>query len=213
MARVELLDDVAIGAVNRWSKTDYQAANTLFLEFHGSERHVAEQIETVQQLCEANGGGDFRWASSVEERNRLWKARHEAYYASLNLRPGAVGWSTDVCVPISRLADCILATKAELVTSGATATVLGHVGDGNFHVVFVIDPERPEELAVATAINDALVERALAMGGTCTGEHGIGLGKMKWLELEFGEAVEMMRSIKRALDPADIMNPGKIFAL
>jgi len=213
LARVEILDDMQIRAVNRWSKMDLPELTTLFFEFHGSERYVAEQVETVRELASANGGGEFRWANRTEERSALWKARHEAYYAAVNLRPGAVGWATDVCVPISRLAECIGETKAWLDASSVPATILGHVGDGNFHVVFSIDPESPAELEEVKAINARLVRRALEMDGTCTGEHGIGLGKQQWLEEELGDAVDLMRSIKRALDPANILNPGKVFQL
>jgi D-lactate dehydrogenase (cytochrome) len=185
----------------------------LFFEFHGSERYVAEQVETVKELAGMNGGGEFRWAERTEDRNALWKARHEAYYAAVNLRPGAVGWATDVCVPMSRLAECIGETKDDLNASSIPATILGHVGDGNFHVVFSIDPNSQAELEEVEAINRKLVERALAMDGTCTGEHGIGLGKQEWLVRELGEAVDVMRAIKKALDPQDLLNPGKIFAL
>jgi D-lactate dehydrogenase (cytochrome) len=213
VARVELLDDMQIRAVNRWSKLDYPEVTTLFFEFHGSERHVAEQVEAAGAIAAENGGGDFRWASTQEERSRLWKARHEAFYAAVGLRPGAVGWPTDVCVPISRLARCIGETKADLAKASIPATIVGHVGDGNFHVVFVIDPDRPEERAEAERLNAALVARALAMDGTCTGEHGIGLGKIDCLEQELPEALDLMRRVKRALDPLDIMNPGKIVRL
>ncbi len=213
LARVEILDDVQMRAVNRWSKLDYPEVTTLFFEFHGSQRHVAEQVETVAALASGNGGGEFAWSNLPEERSRLWKARHEAYYAALGLRPGCVGWPTDVCVPMSRLAECIAATKRDLEAAGVVAPILGHIGDGNFHVIFVLDPDRPEEAAVAQRLNAALVERALAMDGTCTGEHGIGLGKQDWLVAELGEAVDLMRTIKRALDPKDLFNPGKIFAL
>lgn len=212
LARVEILDDMQIRAVNRWSKMDLPELTTLFLEFHGSPAYVAEQIETVKALAEANGGGEFRWANQAEERSRLWRARHEAYYAAVNLTPGAIGWATDVCVPMSRLAECIGETKAELGRSSVPATILGHVGDGNFHVVFSVDPNKPEQLEEVQAINARLVRRALDMDGTCTGEHGIGLGKQEWLVEELGEAVDLMRSIKRALDPRGILNPGKIFA-
>lgn len=212
LARVEILDDMQIRAVNRWSKLDLPELTTLFFEFHGSERYVAEQIETVSTLAAENGGGEFRWASRTEERNALWKARHEAYYAAVNLRPGAIGWATDVCVPISRLAECIGETKQDLAASSIPATILGHVGDGNFHVVFSINPDDPAELAEVKAINARMVRRALAMDGTCTGEHGIGLGKQDWLVEELGDAVGLMRSIKQALDPANILNPGKVFA-
>ena len=212
LARVEILDDMQIRAVNRWSHMDLPELTTLFFEFHGSERYVAEQVETVRELASGNGGGEFRWAERTEDRNALWKARHEAYYAAVNLRPGAVGWATDVCVPMSRLAECIIETKRDLGASSVPATILGHVGDGNFHVVFSIDPANPAELEEVTAINQRLVRRALAMDGTCTGEHGIGLGKQDWLVEELGEAVDLMRSIKQALDPRGLLNPGKIFA-
>ena len=213
IARVEILDDMQMRAVNRWSKLGYPEVTTLFFEFHGSEASVKEQVETVAAIAAVNGGGDFQWASTQEERSRLWKARHEAFYAAVGLRPGAIGWPTDVCVPISRLAECIEATKADLDTATIPATILGHVGDGNFHVIFVLDPDNPAEREEAERINDALVERALSMDGTCTGEHGIGVGKMDCLEHELGEALDLMRTLKRAFDPLDIMNPGKIVRL
>jgi len=213
LARVEILDDVQMRAVNAWSDLDYPETTTLFFEFHGSERYVQEQVETVSELANGNGGNAFQWAVLPEDRDRLWKARHQAYYAAVGLRKGCVGWPTDVCVPISRLAECILETKADLETASIPGPILGHVGDGNFHVVFVIDPDKPEEQAEAEALNHRLVRRALDMGGTCTGEHGIGLGKQDWLVEELGEAVETMRLIKRALDPNDLFNPGKIFSL
>jgi D-lactate dehydrogenase (cytochrome) len=213
LARVEILDDVQMKAVNAWSNLDYPEKTTLFFEFHGSERYVQEQVEAVSALAAENGGGEFRWSNLPEERARLWRARHQAYYAAVGLRKGAVGWPTDVCVPISRLAECILETKKDLETASIPGPILGHVGDGNFHVVFVLDPDKPEEAAEAEALNHRLVRRALDMDGTCTGEHGIGLGKQDWLVEELGEAVEMMRTIKRAIDPHDLFNPGKIFAL
>ena len=212
LARVEILDDVQIRAINLWSKMDLPELTTLFYEFHGSQRYVDEQVETVRELASANGGGEFRWAHKTEDRSALWKARHEAYYAAVNLRPGAIGWATDVCVPISRLAECIGETKRDLEASSVPATILGHVGDGNFHVVFSIDPDQPAEMDEVGAINRRLIERALAMDGTCTGEHGIGLGKQEWLVAELGEAVDLMRSIKHALDPQGLLNPGKIFS-
>jgi D-lactate dehydrogenase (cytochrome) len=213
LARVEILDDMQIRAVNLWSKMDLPEVTTLFFEFHGSPIGVAEQIETVSDLAQANGGGNFQWASTAEERSKLWKARHEAYYAAVNLRPGAIGWATDVCVPISRLPECITETKADLEQASLPATILGHVGDGNFHVIFSIDPDNPAEMVEVEAINARLIQRALAMDGTCTGEHGIGIGKQDWLVEELGEAVDLMRSIKRALDPDNLFNPGKIFQL
>jgi D-lactate dehydrogenase (cytochrome) len=212
LARVEILDDMQIKAVNLFSKLDLPETTHLFFEFHGSPAHVAEQIEIVSELAAMNGGGQFQWSNLPEERARLWKARHEAYYAAVALRPGSVGWATDVCVPISRLAECVAETKRDLQTSTVPATILGHVGDGNFHVVFAMNPDDPAERAEVGAINGRLVERALAMDGTCTGEHGIGLGKQKYLEAELGEAVDLMRMIKTALDPKDLFNPGKIFA-
>lgn len=213
LARVEILDDVQMRAVNAWSNLDYPEQTTLFFEFHGSERYVQEQVETVSALASENGGGAFQWAVLPEERAKLWKARHEAYYAALGLRKGCVGWPTDVCVPISRLAECILETKKDLEGASIPGPILGHVGDGNFHVVFVLDPNKPEEAREAEALNRRLVRRALDMDGTCTGEHGIGLGKQDWLVEELGDAVEMMRMIKRAIDPRDLFNPGKIFSL
>jgi len=212
LARAEILDDMQMHAVNRWAKLDYPEQATLFFEFHGSQASVDEQVGTVRALSAANGGGDFAWSSLPEERSRLWKARHEAYYATLGLRPGSVGWATDVCVPIGRLAECISETKRDLAASAVPATICGHVGDGNFHVCFAIDPEAPGEWAEVGVINDRLVARALAMDGTCTGEHGIGLGKQDALIDELGDGVEVMRRIKRALDPSGIFNPGKIFS-
>jgi D-lactate dehydrogenase (cytochrome) len=172
---------------------------------------VAEQAQTVQDIAAGHGGVDFEWATKPEERTRLWQARHDAYYACLGLQPGARSLTTDVCVPISRLADCIAETMADIETTGVTAPLVGHVGDGNFHLLLLADPDKPEEIVRAEAFSARLVERALAMEGTCTGEHGVGRGKRKYLELEHGsEALGVMRAIKRALDPDDILNPGKI---
>ncbi len=210
IARIELLDEVQMDACNRYSKLDYPVKPTLFLEFHGTEAGVKEQSETVAALAGENGGGEFRWTTQQEERSKLWQARHDAAYSAMALRPGAKGWATDVCVPISRLAECILETRKDLDASDLIAPIVGHVGDGNFHVVFLVDPEQPEELEEAKRLNDRLVQRALAMEGTCTGEHGIGYGKMDFLIAEHGEAVNVMRAIKKALDPDNIMNPGKI---
>ena len=210
VARIELLDEVQMDAVNRYSGLSYPVQPTLFFEFHGSTRGVEEQAETVGGIAAECGGGDFRWETLQEERNKLWQARHDAYYACLALRPGAKGWPTDVCVPISRLAECLLETRRDVDASGLLAPIVGHVGDGNFHLVFVVDPDDSEEMARAQAVNDRMIARALDMGGTCTGEHGIGYGKISCLEAEHGEAVDVMRQIKQALDPHNIMNPGKI---
>jgi D-lactate dehydrogenase (cytochrome) len=209
IARIELLDEVQMAACNAFSGLDYPEQPTLFLEFHGTEAGVAEQVETVEEICGEHGGGDFRWTARTEDRDRLWAARHDAAYAAKALRPGCRVWPTDVCVPISRLTECIVETRDDLDASGLTAPIVGHVGDGNFHIAFVVDPDDASEIAEAKRLNDRLIKRALAMDGTCTGEHGIGLGKLDHLEAEHGPAVDVMRSIKRALDPADIMNPGK----
>ena len=213
VARIELLDEAQINAINKYSKLDHRVAPTLFFEFHGSPGGVAEQVATVKALAGEHGGDDFRWATTPEERSRLWQARHDAYYAALALRPGSKGWPTDVCVPISRLAECIVETKRDLAGSAIPSALAGHVGDGNFHLIFMIDPQSREEIAEASLLNDRMVARALAMEGTCTGEHGIGYGKIDFLVSELGEAVSVMRCIKRALDPDDIMNPGKIVRL
>ncbi len=210
VARIELLDESQMAAINKYSKLDYKIAPTLFFEFHGTAAGVAEQAEAVEAIAGEQGGADFRWATTPEERSKLWQARHDAYYAALALRPGSKGWATDVCVPISRLAECISETKRDLAGSLVPYALVGHVGDGNFHLVFMIDPNQPEEIAEASRLNDRMVARALAMEGTSTGEHGIGYGKMEHLVNELGEGVSVMRTIKRALDPANILNPGKI---
>jgi len=210
VARIELLDEVQMDAVNRYSKLNYAVLPTLFFEFHGTERGVAEQAETVGEVAAEFGGSDFRWETKAEDRNKLWQARHDSYYASLALRPGAKGWASDVCVPISRLAECILEAKRDIEESGLLAPIVGHAGDGNFHVCFIVDPDDPDEMARSEALNERMVMRALAMGGTCTGEHGIGTGKMAFLQAEHGEAVAVMRALKLALDPENIMNPGKM---
>jgi D-lactate dehydrogenase (cytochrome) len=210
VARIELLDEAQIDAINKYSKLDHKVAPTLFFEFHGTEAGVAEQTELVKAIAAEHGGDDFRWATTQEERSKLWQARHDAYYAALALRPGSKGWPTDVCVPISRLAECIAETKRDLAQSTIPSALAGHVGDGNFHLIFMIDPQQPEEIAEASRLNDRMVARALAMEGTCTGEHGIGYGKMDFMVAEHGPALDVMRSIKQALDPLGIMNPGKI---
>jgi D-lactate dehydrogenase (cytochrome) len=210
VARIELLDEAQMDAVNKYSKLDHKVAPTLFFEFHGTPAGVAEQAEAVKAIAGEFGGDSFRWATTPEERSKLWQARHDAYYAALALRPGSKGLATDVCVPISRLAECISETKRDLSQSPIPYALVGHVGDGNFHLVFMIDPNRPEEVAEACRLNDRMVARALAMEGTCTGEHGVGYGKMDFLIAEHGEAIGVMRTIKKALDPDGILNPGKI---
>ena len=197
--------------VNRYSKTSYAVAPTLFFEFHSdSERHVADQAATVEAIATEHGGHRFEWATRLEDRERLWQARHDALYAALALRPGGRPWTTDVCVPISRLAECILETKQDNRDASFPIALVGHAGDGNFHLVYVLDPDNPAELDQARRLNDRMVMRALAMGGTCSGEHGVGYGKMKYLDAEHGPALDVMRTIKRALDPDNRMNPGKM---
>jgi len=214
IARVELIDHNTVRMVNTHSKLGLREEPLLLMEFHGSPSSVKEQAELVQELASGHGGNAFEWASTPEERTRLWTARHNAYFAAIQSKPGCRAISTDTCVPISRLADCLLESVAEADASGIPYFLVGHVGDGNFHFGYLIDPSKPEEREVAEALNNKLVSRALALEGTCTGEHGVGLHKMDFLVLETGDgAVEMMRSIKRALDPKNIMNPGKIFSL
>ncbi len=210
VARIELLDEVQMRAINNYSKLDHQETPTLFFEFHGTEAWVAEQADLVKEIASGHGGADFQWARGHEDRDRLWNARHTAYYAGMALRPGCSAFSSDVCVPISRLADCILETRRDLDASGLTCPIVGHVGDGNFHVLFLIDPDDPKEMETAQALNDRLVRRAIAMDGTCTGEHGIGSGKMAFMESEHGVALDVMRAVKAALDPANLLNPGKV---
>jgi D-lactate dehydrogenase (cytochrome) len=214
VARIELLDECQMDAINRHARTTYPVAPTLLFEFHGdSEQHVAQQAETVQGAATDNGGHRFEWATRLEERERLWQARHNAHYAALALRHGCRSWATDVCVPISRLAECVVDTKRDHRDAPFPTCLVGHAGDGNFHVMYLLDPDSQAELDAAKRLNDRMVERALAMGGTCTGEHGVGYGKKKYLEAEHGPGIEVMRAIKRALDPDNRMNPGKIVDL
>ena len=210
IARIELLDDVMMDATNRFSNFDYAVAPTLFLEFHGTEASATEQAEMVQAIARDHGGDNFRWAQRPEDRNKLWQARHDAAYAAKALRPGCHMWPTDVCVPISRLAACIAETKADVDASNLLAPIVGHVGDGNFHLTFLVDIDKPDEIAEANRINERLVTRALAMDGTCTGEHGVGYGKIDSLAAEHGEGLSVMRAVKTAIDPQNIMNPGKV---
>ena len=214
IARVELIDRHSVRMVNAHSKLNLREEPMLLMEFHGSPASVKEQAETVQTIASEFGGNAFEWASTPEERTRLWTARHNAYFAAVQSRPGCRAISTDTCVPISRLADCLLESVDEAEASGIPYFLVGHVGDGNFHFGYLLDPNIPQERITAEALNHKLVARALSMGGTCTGEHGVGLHKMGFLLDETGAgAVDMMRAIKRALDPKNILNPGKIFAL
>jgi len=211
VARIELLDDVQIDAINRYSKMTYPVAPTLLFEFHGdSEAHVSRQAETVQALAADRGGHRFEWATRLEDRERLWQARHNAHYAGLALRPGCRSWPTDVCVPISRLAECVVETAKECRGASFPICLVGHAGDGNFHLMYLVNPDNPAEVDEARRLNEQLVRRALSMGGTCTGEHGVGYGKMKYMEAEHGAALDVMRTIKQALDPDNRMNPGKV---
>jgi D-lactate dehydrogenase (cytochrome) len=213
LARIELLDELQIRACNLYSKLTLTEAPTLFVEFHGSESSVAEQTALFESIARDNGGQDFQWSTLPEERSKLWQARHDAAYSCLMLRPGAKVTPTDVCVPVSQLAECVTQTKADLAESGLFGPILGHVGDGNFHVAVLFDGDDADDVARMKAFCHRLALRAIAMDGTCTGEHGVGQGKMDYLEAEFGPALGLMRQIKRTIDPHNIMNPGKIFAL
>ncbi|HUH93950.1 MAG TPA: FAD-linked oxidase C-terminal domain-containing protein [Casimicrobiaceae bacterium] len=214
VARIELLDEAQMDACIRYSKLEgFEVKPTLFFEFHGSTSAVAEQSAAMQAISDEFGGSAYQWASQAEDRNRLWKARHAAYYAALALEPGKIGFATDACVPISRLADCILETRADIEKSGLTAPIVGHVGDGNFHLIVLFDPNDSVERERADALAHRVSLRAIRMGGTCTGEHGIGWHKLDVLGEEHGDALEIMRAVKRALDPLNIMNPGKTVPL
>ncbi|HEX7300951.1 MAG TPA: FAD-linked oxidase C-terminal domain-containing protein [Solirubrobacteraceae bacterium] len=213
VARIELLDEMLIEAINRHDDLDHPIAPTLFLEFHGTPDEVRAQAAETEQLASEHGGEGFRWATDESERRRMWEARHRGYAATQALRPGSAALATDACVPVSGLVDTILQTRADLDEHGLTGAILGHVGDGNFHVTLLVDADDPADVERAMAFHDRLVRRALDHGGTCTGEHGVGYGKGAYLELEHGEAaVRMMRAIKHALDPHDIFNPGKVAA-
>ncbi|ABS64048.1 D-lactate dehydrogenase (cytochrome) [Parvibaculum lavamentivorans DS-1] len=212
VARIEILDPLSIRACNAYSKLTLAEVPTLFVEFHGTDASVAEQAERFGAIASEHGGGASEWATKAEDRTKLWEARHNAYYAALAYAPGKKGMVTDVCVPISRLAEAIRGTLADLETSFLKAPIVGHVGDGNFHMLLLMDPANPQDLAEATRLHDRMVARALSLDGTCTGEHGIGEGKIKFLEAEHGTGVAVMRAIKQALDPKGILNPGKIFS-
>jgi D-lactate dehydrogenase (cytochrome) len=214
VARIELLDELQVRASNAYSKLTLAETPTLFLEFHGSNASVAEQSVSFGQIATEFGGGPFAWTTKPEDRTKLWQARHDAYWAVMNLRKGATGFATDVCVPISRLAECVVATQKDIAEMKLVAPIVGHVGDGNFHVSVLFDPNDKEEVARARKFHERLVQRSLAMDGTSTGEHGVGQGKRKYLAAEHGEAaLGVMRAIKLALDPQNIMNPGKILTL
>jgi len=213
VARIELLDALSMKACNAYSQLDYPESPALFLEFHGSDAGVAEQAETFAEIASDCGGGEFLWTTNPEKRNQLWKARHNAYWAALQLRPGAKGISTDVCVPISKLAQCVAETQVDIAEHELLAPIVGHAGDGNFHVLVVFDENDPAEIAGAEDFVGRLNERAVKFDGTCTGEHGIAQGKQPYLAAELGGSVDLMRQIKMALDPDNIMNPSKIFTL
>lgn len=210
MARIELLDAMQVRACNNYSNLGFDEVPTLFLEFHGSEAGVKEQTELFGEIASDQGGSDFEWVTAVEDRNRLWKARHNAAYAISTLRPGAQMIATDACVPISRLADCVVETQKDIEATGLVASIVGHVGDGNFHVTPLVDIDSPEELAVVEAFIDRLNKRAIDMDGTCTGEHGIGQGKRRYMRAEYGDGADIMVAIKKTIDPDNIMNPGKV---
>ena len=211
VARIELLDALSLKAINLFSKTTLAEAPTLFFEFHGSPSSAEEQAETVQAIADDLGGTNFEWAARPEDRSRLWQARHDAYFACLQLKPGCRCFPTDVCVPISRLAECVAATYEDIAQVSIPIALFGHVGDGNFHLVVLVDTDNAKEMDEAAWISRRVVERAIAMEGTCTGEHGIGLGKKKYLVAEHGEvAVDVMRALKAALDPRNLLNPGKV---
>jgi D-lactate dehydrogenase (cytochrome) len=214
IARIELLDALQVRAVNLHSKLGLPETPMLFLEFHGTEASVAEQSQRFGEIAAEFGGGPFQWTTKQEERTKLWDARHHAAFSNFALRPGSQMIATDVCVPISRLAECVTQTQADIAESKLVAPIVGHIGDGNFHLTLLIDMSDADEIARAKALNERLVQRALSMDGTCTGEHGVGQGKMKYLKAEHGApALAAMAAIKRALDPQNIMNPGKMVAL
>ena len=211
IARCDIVCQLTVEAINKFKKTNYRVAPTVFFEFHGSKTSVVEQAEAVQAIAKEHGGKDFVWATKPEERTQLWQARHDAYFACLQIRPGSRAVSTDVCVPISRLAECVHETMEDVKSYFAPVPLLGHIGDGNFHLMLLVDPNKPEETEIAKAFNKRLVDRALRLEGTCTGEHGVGLGKMGSMQKELGDdVVDVMRDIKKVFDPHNLMNPGKV---
>ncbi|XP_064480932.1 probable D-lactate dehydrogenase, mitochondrial isoform X2 [Ornithodoros turicata] len=212
MARIEFLDDVAVKACNTYSKTSFAELSTLFLEFNGTDAAVKEQVELAMEIAQGNGSSNFQWAKEIEDRNKLWKARHAIFYATCALKPNTRCYVTDVCVPISNLSDLVASAKEDIISSKVIGTVLGHVGDGNFHSMMLFDPNKPEERENVYAVATRMALRALELGGSCTGEHGIGIGKQKLLVEEIGaEGVEIMKTLKKTLDPKNLMNPGKVF--
>lgn len=212
VARCELLDEASMRAVNNYTELAYEVAPSLFFEFHGTPSSVDEQAERSKEIADEHGGGSFRWTRERERREELWNARHHAYYAIKAVRPGSYGWVSDACVPISKLAECITETCREVAAANLVAPILGHVGDGNFHAIFLVDPTDADEMDRAQRVNDRMIERVLAVGGTCTGEHGIGIGKLSTLRDQHGEGVAVMQSIKDSLDPEGLLNPGKVLA-
>jgi len=214
IARCDIVCEKTIDAINKYKKTSYRVAPTVFFEFHGTRAGVVEQAETVQAIAKENGGMDFHWATKPEDRNQLWDARHHAYFACLQIQPGSRAVSTDVCVPISRLSECVKETMADVKDYIAPVPLLGHIGDGNFHLMLLVDPAKPEQTELAKTFNARLVDRAIRMEGTCTGEHGVGMGKMESMRKELGdETISVMRDLKRLFDPENLMNPGKVVAL
>ena len=211
LSRMELLDEAQISAINKYKKTNHEEVPTLFVEIQGTPLGIKEQAEKFKGIAESNEVLNFDWSDRSEEIERLWNARHEAYYAVLNLAPGKKAFTTDICVPISRLTECILETKKDIKDSNIIAPIVGHVGDGNFHLIMLLDPDNKDEVEQAKILNDKLLKRAIEMKGTSTGEHGIGIGKKDYLKIEHGLSVDVMSQIKKAIDPTNIMNPGKIF--
>ena len=214
IARCDIVCEKTVDAINKYKKTNYRVAPTVFFEFHGTKTSVVEQAETVQAIAREHGGMDFVWATKPEERSALWQARHDAYFACLQIKPGARAVSTDVCVPISRLAECVHETMEDVKNYINPVPLLGHIGDGNFHLMLLVDPDKPEQTELAKKFNKRLVERALKMEGTCTGEHGVGMGKMDSMRLELGDdMMDLMRDVKKVFDPEGLMNPGKVVPL
>jgi len=213
LSRIELLDEVQIKAINHYKKVSHEVGPTLFIEIQGTPLGVKEQSEIFKEIANTNNALKFQWSDRSEEIEVLWSARHDAYYAALSLAPGKKAFTTDICVPISKLTDCIIETKKDIEKSNIIAPIVGHVGDGNFHLIMLLDPENEKEVSEAKRLNDKLVNRALKMEGTSTGEHGIGIGKKEYLKIEQGLSIEVMSQIKKAIDPKNIMNPGKIFEI